>query len=240
MTTHYHGTPIWGSGSDVLKVSVKGSGAFVSYARPDQIEKCLSFADGIAIDNGAFSAWKRGLKINWTEFYQWLGGYLFHEKCDFFIIPDVIDGGEDDNNTLINRVPAMFKDKAVPAWHMHESIDRLLMLCDNYDKIAFGSSGEYSSIRTAKWHCRMVEALSEIYIKRSYETKIHGLRMLDGRILGKYPLHTADSTNLACNVPKYKVKYPLLGENLQHRAAILKNAIESVSPPTIKEWVCSM
>lgn len=39
---------------------------------------------------------------------------------------------------------------------------------------------------------------------------IHGLRMLDGRVLGNYPLTTADSTNLACNVPKFKVKYPEL------------------------------
>ena len=240
MPVHYHGTPIWGDKSEVLKIAVRDSGAFISYARPDQIKQCKEFAGSIAIDNGAFSAWKRGMSIDWTDFYSWLMLHYHHEKFSFFVIPDVIDGSVDDNNRLIDRVPSMFAEKAVPVWHMHEAIDRLIMLCDRFDKVCFGSSGEFSQLRTKKWHSRMNEALYEIYIKRGYKTKIHGLRMLDGRILGLYPLHTADSTNIACNVPKYKIKYPGLGCNLQHRAAILKNAIESVIPPTIEEWVCSM
>lgn len=240
MTVHYHGTPIWGDKSEVLRVAVKDSGAFVSYARPDQIKQCKEFASSISIDNGAFSAWKRGLKIDWTDFYRWLMPHYHHEKFAFFVIPDVIDGGVEDNNHLVNSVPSMFIEKAVPAWHLHEPIDRLIMLCDRFEKVCFGSSGEFAQIRTSRWHGRMTEALTEMYIKRGYKTKIHGLRMLDGRVLGKYPLHTADSTNLACNVPKYKVKYPDLGSNLQHRAAILKNAIESVTPPKIEEWICTM
>lgn len=237
---HYHGTPVWGHRSEVLKVAVKGSGAFVSYARPDQIKKCFEYANSVAIDNGAFSAWKRGLKIDWTEFYTWLMQHYHHEKLSFFVIPDVITGDEADNDMLVAKVPSMFKNKAAPVWHLHESIDRLLRLCDNYDRVCFGSSGRYAQIRTKLWHSRMTEALTEIYGKRGFKTKVHGLRMLDGRVLGSYPLHTADSTNLACNVPKYKVKYPDLGDNLLHRAAILKNAIESVAPPTIEEWLCSM
>ena len=85
MTIHYHGTPIWGNKSEVLKVAIAGAGAFVSYARPDQIEQCLKNADSVGIDNGAFSAWKRGLKIDWTEFYKWLFRYYFNEKVMFCI-----------------------------------------------------------------------------------------------------------------------------------------------------------
>ena len=236
---HYHGTPIWGDRSEVLRIAVKDGGAFISYARPDQIKQCMAHADSIAIDNGAFSAWKRGLKIDWTDFYKWLMQYNFHEKMKFFVIPDVINGGEEDNDTLINCVPSMFRDKAVPVWHLHESIDRLIRLCDSSEKVCFGSSGQYAAIRTKLWHDRMTIAFSEMYIKRGYRTKVHGLRMLDGRVLGMYPLDTADSTNLACNVPKYLSKYPKLGSNLQHRAAILRNAVESVVPPTIEEWICS-
>lgn len=236
---HYHGTPIWGDKSEVLRIAVKEGGAFISYARPDQIKQCIAHADSIAIDNGAFSAWKRGLKIDWTDFYKWLMQYNFHEKMKFFVIPDVINGWEDDNDTLINGVPSMFRGKAVPVWHLHESIDRLIRLCDTSEKICFGSSGQYATIRTKLWHERMTIAFSEMYIKRGYRTKVHGLRMLDGRVLGVYPLDTADSTNLACNIPKYLSKYPKLGSNLQHRAAILRNAVESVVPPTIEEWICS-
>ena len=102
----------------------------------------------------------------------------------------------------------------------------------------------------------MCEAFEAIYGKQNLDTKIHGLRMLDGRVLGNYPLATADSTNLACNVPKYTTKYPEItrairdaecakgiGEQeiktliLQGRCAILKNSIESVRPPTVDEYL---
>lgn len=258
MIRHFHGTPIWGDRGRVLQTAIKDGGAFISYARPDQIEQCLIHSSKIAIDNGAFSAWKRGLSIDWSEFYMWLFRYYHHPKMDFFIVPDVIDGSEDDNDRLIDSVPDMFKGKAVPAWHMHESIDRLVRLCEKWPKVAFGSSGKYTEIRTKAWHSRMKEALTEIYGERDLKTKIHGLRMLDGRVLGAYPIDTADSTNLACNVPKFAVKYPDLTRNveamecyknlnehdkktmvLHHRCAILRGAIESVSPPTIKEWLCS-
>ena len=248
---HYHGTPIWGNKGEVLKHAIKGSGAFVSYARPDQIKQCLKSASSIGIDNGAFSAWKRGLKIEWTEFYQWLMQYYFYDNVKFFIIPDDIEGSEEDNNILIRSVPTMFKGKSVPVWHLHESLEKLDWLCRDFDRVAFGSSGEYATIRTKAWHKRMEQAF-DVIAKGNHKTKIHGLRMLDGRVLGNYPLTTADSTNLACNIPKYKVKYPKIGgeivsrnpfttedknELLLHRCAVLKGAVESVLPPTMEEYL---
>jgi len=250
VVVHYHGTPIWGNKGEVHQHAVSKAGAFVSYARPDQMKQSLKYANSVAIDNGAFSAWKRGLKINWVDFYTWLMHFYFHPKMDFFIIPDDIEGSEEVNNNLINSVPTMFKEKSVPVWHLHESLDKLDWLCSSFDRIALGSSGDYATIRTKAWHGRMIEAF--VLIKeQNYKTKIHGLRMLDGRILGNYPLTSADSTNLACNIPKYKVKYPKIGshileripftqedknELLLHRCACLKGAIESVLPPTLIEW----
>ena len=273
---HFHGTPIWGNKGEVLDVCVRNGGAFVSWARPDQIKKCLGVADSIGIDNGAFSHWKAGkYPSDWTPFYKWLLQYYHHEKVKFFIIPDVIEGGEEDNDRLISQVPSMFLDKAVPVWHLHESIERLVRLCKEWARVAFGSSGEYSTIRTKKWHSRMREAFEAI---KDIDVKIHGLRMLDGRVLGNYPLDTADSTNLACNVPKWRVKYPDIGlhilmrsdsfsylskefglpipsrvyglhdlggliekeidksELLIHRAAVLRGAVEKVTPPTKEQW----
>lgn len=241
---HFHGTPVWGNKGEVLKAAVRNGGAFVSFARPDQIRQCLELCNEMGIDNGAFSHWKRGLVIDWArDFYPWLMQYYFHPKVTFFIIPDVIEGGEEENDRLIANVPAMFRDKAVPVWHLHESIERLVRLCKEWPRVAFGSSGEYAVIRTKAWHQRMTEAFDAIC---GIDVKIHGLRMLDGRVLGNYPLDTADSTNLACNVPKWKKKYPDIGhhiaqrqpftagdkaELLVYRAAVLRGAVESVTPP---------
>lgn len=255
MIHHYHGLPIWGDG--VMEIATRNSGAFVSHAWPQQAMKALNSAGSVAFDNGAFSAWRSGNPVrDWTKFYQWLMRHYHNDKLDFFIIPDVIDGGEEDNDKLIRELPSMFRDKAVPTWHLHESIDRLVSLCEEWPKVCFGSSGQYAVIRTKLWHARMKEAFTEIYIKRGLKTKIHGLRMLDGRVLGNYPLDTADSTNLACNIPKFEVKYPELTRAimeaeyanglserelkqviLRGRAAILKGAVEQVKPPSIEEWI---
>ncbi|EPY4849167.1 hypothetical protein ACXDJT_002887 [Klebsiella pneumoniae] len=253
---HYHGTPVWGDAGNVHRIAVTGAGAFVSYARPDQLAASIKYALSVAIDNGAFSAWKRGLVIDWQQFYQWLIPYYHHPKLSFFVIPDVVEGGEADNDALIAKLPRCFKDKAVPVWHLHESLHRLVELCREWPRVCFGSSGEYATIRTQLWHRRMSEAFETIYCKHSFSTQVHGLRMLDGRVLGNYPLATADSTNLACNVPKFEVKYPELTKAireadyaknlsedelkaviLKRRCAILKNTIEAVSPPSIENWL---
>ncbi len=244
---HYHGTPIWGNAGAVHRLAVAGAGAFVSYARPDQLAASLRYAAAVAIDNGAFSAWKRGLLLDWHEFYRWLYLHYFHPKLTFFVIPDVVEGGEADNDRLIAEMPAIFRDKAAPVWHLHESLDRLIHLCEEWPRVCFGSSGEYAVIHSAKWRRRMFEGFSAIYRQRNLTTKIHGLRMLDGRILGRWPLHSADSTTLAVGVPKYRVRSPELSENVLaagyqtediklHRCAIFKNAIESVNPPSVDAW----
>ncbi|TKU67368.1 hypothetical protein FDX10_08915 [Citrobacter sp. wls713] len=253
---HYHGTPVWGDAGNVHRIAVTGAGAFVSYARPDQLASSIKYALSVAIDNGAFSAWKRGLVIDWQQFYQWLIPHYHHPKLSFFVIPDVVEGGEADNDELIAKLPRCFKDKAAPVWHLHESLHRLVELCREWPRVCFGSSGEYATIRTLLWHRRMSEAFETIYCKHSFSTQVHGLRMLDGRVLGNYPLATADSTNLACNVPKFEVKYPELTKAireadyaknlsedelkaviLKRRCAILKNTIEAVSPPSIANWL---
>ncbi|HHE6159192.1 TPA: hypothetical protein ACPE3U_004807 [Citrobacter freundii] len=253
---HYHGTPVWGDAGNVHRIAVNGAGAFVSFARPDQLAASIKYALSVAIDNGAFSAWKRGLVIDWQQFYQWLIPHYHHPKLSFFVIPDVVEGGEADNDALIAKLPRCFKDKAAPVWHLHESLHRLVELCREWPRVCFGSSGDYATIRTQLWHRRMTEAFEMIYCKHNFSTRIHGLRMLDGRVLGNFPLATADSTNLACNVPKFEVKYPELTKAireadyaknlsedelkaviLKRRCAILKNTIEAVSPPSIESWL---
>ena len=124
--THYHGTPVWGDAGNVHRIAVTGAGAFVSYARPDQLAASIKYALSVAIDNGAFSAWKRGLVIDWQQFYQWLIPYYHHPKLSFFVIPDVVEGGEADTDALIAKLPRCFNDKAAPVWHLQESLHRLV------------------------------------------------------------------------------------------------------------------
>ena len=242
MTTHYHGGPLWG-GDELLKALYRDSGALVSYARPDQIKKIAAIRCKLVLDNGAFSTWRNAANDNnrgktwwyehWCGYYDFVGEWF--SRIEWFIIPDVIEGTEQENDTLIEHVPEWLMQKAVPVWHSDESIERFVRLCEKFDRVAIGCCGPHRSIRSAAWKQRMTEAFSAIYVERDLNVKIHGLRMLDGRALSQFPFDSADSTNVAINVPKTKARLPNITDKL-HRAAIMRHTIEMVTPPTIEEW----
>lgn len=208
MTIHFHGSPITGGkGGSVASVAHSGAGAFVSYAHTQQINLAFDKADTVCIDNGAFSKKNTGRQTDWNGYYnQFLPKWIDHPKLRFFVIPDDISGDDQENDRLIAECPKHLKHKGAPVWHMHESIDKFTHLCNEWEHVCIGSSGEYFSLRSVKWKARMREALEALALT-GYTAKLHGLRMLDGRVLGNYPLDQADSTNLAINVGKWKAKY---------------------------------
>lgn len=241
MTTHYHGGPHWG-GLEVMNALYRNTGAMVSYHRPEQLIKIRKVAESVILDNGAFSSWRKSKKagaiVNWDE--HWAKYYAFVTvnwgNIDYFVIPDVIEGDEAENDRQIRLVPGWMKAKAIPVWHSDESIGKLLRLADDFDRVAIGCCGDHARIRTAAWEKRMDEAFTALYIENKKQVKIHGLRMLDGRVMAKYPFHSCDSANVAINVPKHKIKYPHLIGKLT-RTAVLRAAIEKIKPPSVEDWV---
>lgn len=225
----------------MLKALYRDSGALISYARPDQIKKIAAIKCKLVLDNGAFSTWRNGGNDNdqqwwskhWEGYYDFVGEWF--SRIEWFIIPDVIEGAEEENDALIEQVPAWLMSKAVPVWHSDESIERFVRLCKRFSRVAIGCCGPHRSIRSAAWKQRMTEAFSAIYVERDLNVKIHGLRMLDGRALSQFPFDSADSTNVAINVPKTKARLPNITDKL-HRTAIMRHTIEMVIPPTIEEW----
>jgi hypothetical protein len=216
---HYHGGPF--STPEVAVAVWKGRHALVSFARPDQIDLAAEISQSFCLDNGAFSAWRRGLEVNWSDYYAWVDKWRWHPGFDFAIIPDVIGGSEEENDDLIHRWCRRFKEPmvGVPVWHMHESMERLerLAFCWpatslwRFPRLAIGSSGQYSQVGTDVWWHRM-EAAMDLLFSKSHTLyglqpvhnvpppKVHGLRMLNPKIFSRLPLASADSTNIARNV----------------------------------------
>jgi hypothetical protein len=66
---HYHGTPIGGARQDAARF-LAGRHALVPFPRQDDMgivaEACQSFV----FDNGAFSAWKRGLQLDFDGYLK--------------------------------------------------------------------------------------------------------------------------------------------------------------------------
>ena len=234
---HYHGGPMWG-GLECFNALYRDSYALVSFARPQQLKRILAIAKGVILDNGAYSIWlkeKKGKLVvdwanYWTRYYMFVGTY--YQRIDWFLIPDVIGGTEEENDVLINRVPSMFAEKAVPVWHAMESLERLGQLCKRFDRVAI-SDHRASHSHVAK--ARLKETFEYIYIHNNFDVKIHGLKILDGRIVGKYPFASGDATSVAINMPKNNSEFPAEKRKL-NRTVILKSKIERVISPSINEW----
>jgi hypothetical protein len=229
---HYHGLPI--TPATVANYAVQAGHAFVSYAHPDQVGTAIEVCQSFALDNGAFSAWKSGKPINdWTKFYDWALELKKVPSCDFAIIPDVIDGTEADNEALLRDCPLPLWF-GVPVWHMHESLDRLEDLANNYHRICIGSSGEYATVGSKSWWLRMSQAMRIVCDDMGRPIcKLHGLRMLNPAIFTKLPFASVDSTNIARNVgiDKNWKNGNYLPPTKEARAQVMRARIEAHNAP---------
>ena len=225
---HYHGTPIGGSRQDVARF-LAGRHALVPFPRQDDLgivgEVCKSFV----FDNGAFSAWKRGGKLDIPSYMAWVREWYRHPGFHWALIPDVIDGTESQNVALVKSwLDSDLAPYGVPVWHMHESIEWLERLCNNWPVVALGSSGQWATPGTSAWWGRMGTALNAICDEHGRPPcKLHGLRMLDPEVFSRLPLASADSTNAAVNCSassRFGIYTP---PTSSQRAAVIADRIEA-------------
>jgi hypothetical protein len=234
---HYHGTPIGGSRQDTARFLV-GRHALVPFGRQDDIGAVLDMCQSFVLDNGAFSHWKKGHgAIDFDAYWQWCHSLYRHPGFDWCLIPDIIDGTEEDNAAWVMKwVRAGAKAKGVPVWHLHESLEWLEYLVGNFEIIALGSSGAYSSPGTKQWWNRMAESMRVICDDKGRpKCKLHGLRMLDPEIFTRLPLASADSTNAAVNSGSLSRFGMYTPSTSSQRAAVIADRIEANNSSSI--WI---
>ena len=194
---HYHGGPITPQEAGTL--IYKGRHAMVSFAHPNDLPVIAHVCQSFALDNGAFSFWRAGKPVDWSGYYQWVETWMRHPGFDWAVIPDVIDGGEEQNDELLAEWP--FLETGVPVWHLHESLERLERMVMSWPRIALGSSGRWADPKSTSWWSRIAEAMAIVCDEDGRpRARLHGLRMLDKSIFTKIPLSSCDSTNVARNV----------------------------------------
>jgi hypothetical protein len=192
MTIHYHGTPI----SPISAFYEMSGRCFcVSYAAPQDVARAHELGQSVMLDNGAFSAWKRGYDPNWGDFYKWSDVWL---DCPttWAVIPDVIDGGSQIQDALIKQWP--HGDRGAPVWHMDEPLDRLIRLTHEWPRVCIGSTGEFSVVMDEVWERKMDEIWEEVMRRHKRPPNIHMLRGM--QCSGKrWPFASLDSTDIAQN-----------------------------------------
>lgn len=235
---HYHGLPITPATAAVK--AVEAGHAFVSFAHSDQLGVAADVCQSFAIDNGAFSAWKRGEPVrNWAPFYEWAGACKRIPSCDFAVVPDVIDGSEADNDALLAEwpLPRWF---GAPVWHMHESLDRLDRMASAWPRICIGSSGEFATIGTTAWWGQIARVMRVVCNDDGEPlVRLHGLRMLNPEIFTRLPFASADSTNIGRNIgidQAWRGTYT--PPTKESRAQVMRSRIESQNAP--RRWAFSI
>lgn len=188
---HYHGTPLTPR-AELQKLA--GKNFCVSFADSRDGDWCLANGQSVMWDNGAFTAHTQGKKPDWSGFYAWVEPRL--SPVHWAVVPDVIDGGEAENDAMLKQWPHP-KHQSAAVWHLDEPIKRLLWLTDDWPRICFGSSGAYWQVGSAAWERRVDEAFNAI-ASRGPLPWIHMLRGL--ALCGdRWPFASADSVNVARN-----------------------------------------
>lgn len=233
--THYHGTPISGTRQDVARFLL-GRHALVPFPRQDDMPIVAEACQSFILDNGAFSIWRKGGTMDYSGYVEFVMTWHRHPGFDWALIPDVIEGTEQQNDDYLEMWPKELK--GVPVYHINESIERLQRLANNYETVAIGSCGEWDRPGTNKWWARMAEVMDMICDVDGRPTcRLHGLRMLDPEIFTRIPLSSADSTNAGrnnCLVQQFGMYCP---PTAAQRAAVIAERTERYNSAAV--WVRS-
>lgn len=159
----------------------------------------------LLLDNGAFSVWQlarqqeQPFRLNVPAIYEWMTALVEMkgaERCAI-LLPDVIEGSEEENDTLLLTCPAHLRSVAWPVWHMPESLERLARLASEYGRVAVGACGAYRAVLSPEY-CRRAD---EIFNEREQRFPGVPLHMLRGLQVagGPWPFYSADSTDVGQN-----------------------------------------
>lgn len=221
---HFHGTPITPKHK---LLEMQGRHFCVSHARPDDLKTVLKIGQSLMFDNGAFTAFTKGRPMDKKGYYAWCENHLVAPH--WAVIPDVIGGTEDEQKESLKDWP--FPNfLSAPVWHLNLSIDYLLFLADNYERICLGSAGEFWQLGTRKWTQRMDQAFDALS-KRRFMPWVHGMRML-GQADKRWPLASADSSNIGRHHNELNVS----PEAMAHRIDAVQTPPRFIPDPQIDLW----
>jgi hypothetical protein len=230
----YHGGPI--TPEPAALAAWRNSHAMVSFAYPDQTALAFAAAESVAFDNGAWPIFAAGGgAIDIPAYLAWVETWRKHPGFDWCLIPDVIDGSELENNRQIDAWP-LDSAISVPVWHMHESLEKLKWLCDEWPRVAIGSSGEFVDIGTNRWWGRISDAMEVACDIHGHPlAKLHGLRQMDPEVFSVIPYSSVDSTNVARNIgidSRWTGSY--IPQRKETRAMLLRDNI--ANHPSSARW----
>jgi hypothetical protein len=200
----------------------------------------LGSAPTSCFDNGAFSEWKAALKRgegwfireDWTPYFRWLESRLF-EPGRWAVIPDAPGAPSQLNDSLLPQWP-FGTVKGAPLWHMDGPIERLLRLCEKYDRVCLGwtGTGNDSRVGCAAWFRRMDEIAPHL---GNRPPRLHHMRGV--LVAREYDfIETADASSGAQNGHLYDS--PLFPDDPWRGRREYLNRLEAGNfPRRVRDWL---
>jgi len=206
----YHGTPM--TPKAAFKAVMPARGVCISYGTPTDDQRALEHCPFRMYDNGEFKAWNKAKKdgLEWdeaprdhTKLYAWYEQRIFQPGC-WGVIPDRPGAPTQFNDGLLNDWP-FGRSVGAPLFHMNGSTDRLLKLCDRFDRVCLGWVGgfdevakrikpEEEDVGCPAYRAKMDE------IAKALGNRWPPIHMLRGILVGgDYPFLSVDATSLAQN-----------------------------------------
>ena len=228
---HFHGAPCPGDMDQQIKFFTKRD-VLMSYAHRKNEGLLFGVCRTFVLDNGAFSLWKGGEDVDWNDFYDWVDQWRNHPRFEFFFIPDVIGGSDEENQELMEQCP--FPDHiSVPVYHLGESFRRLSEMVERYPRIAIGSTQGFE-LKTMRFFNEMRKIFEVICDQEGVpQAKVHGLRMLDPEIVEKFPFSSCDSATASIKSMFDKEwKHRFWPQSKAGRAALVADYLERAQSPS--------
>lgn len=162
----------------------------------------------LLLDNGAFSVWQQARKrcavmhLDVAAIYAWMTAMIEAKAAAdgygcIILLPDVIEGSEEENDALLRTCPEHLRPVAWPVWHMTDSLDRLARLSDEWGAVAIGACGPYTEVLGPEY-CRRIDQVFDDREARHSGSRLHMLRGLQVAA-GPWPFTSADSTDVGQN-----------------------------------------
>ena len=146
------------------------------------------------------AALKRGepwfIREDWTPFFRWVEPRLFMPGR-WAVIPDAPGAPSQLNDSLLPQWP-FGRSKGAPLWHMDGPIERLLRLCEQYDRVCIGWTEPGTAPGCEAWFRRMDE------VAAAFGNHWPVIHMMRGVLVAReYPFTTADASSGAQNGWRY-------------------------------------
>ena len=235
---HYHGTPI--SGDKLCAVRfLQNRHALVPFFYPQNLGAVAEVCSSFVFDNSAYTIWKKGGELDYSKYLKWVEEWCQHPSFDWAIIPDIISPNVKDieavsrrNDDYIDRWPLDLKSYGVPVYHMDEPIGRFVRLAAEWHRVAIGSAGIAVTPNSKAWWHRMNQMMEAITNNGRPRCKLHGLRMMNPRVVQHIPFASVDSATAGRNANN-KDNAMYRPATAEQRAEVIAQRFELIHSPAV-------